>query len=98
MLTCFLSNGTAARIRQAVISKSMGQLENILNPAEYCAGGKQVLSSAEERMIADRMKFIEARGFAMNHNTLKEVMYAITRDGGKGFKNGFPSDDVVRLF
>ena len=95
-----ISRATCDRIKKANDGKNTSELAKLLNPAQNRAGKRTVLSSEEESMIKDRLKYAAERGFAYDANMLANVMREIASDGRKSYStaSGTPSKEAIRSF
>ena len=61
-------------------------------------GRPTILTAEEEAMLAGRLVFAASRRSAVDIDGIKRIMGHVAADGRPGWKNGVPSNDVVRSF
>ena len=92
-----VSKSVVGRLKLAHERNDEKLLKKILSAVQK-AGRKPVLSADEEEVLKREIKDASSRGFAIDIDKMRQIMFRIACDGRKGWKSAIQSDDAIRSF
>lgn len=86
------------RIRRDINNDNVIQLDSLLE-MRNAPGRKTILTEGEEEMIKREIKEAAKLGFAIENDSMRQIMGRVANDGRKeNWKNGVPSAAAIRSF